>query len=323
MFLLISSHVTHGYVGNRASVLPLQLLGRRVDEVHTATFSSALVHSGSHQSPAIIRSILEGLPLASSNVLPCEEHPHPGPVANIEDLTKAKSINSLPYTVLLTGYCSAENLKEILIFYKKYPSMMWVCDPILGDNGKLYTPPSLLDLYRKEILYHVFMITPNEYELEWLSDIKLPTSDKEPSVLSACEFLKSTYKMKNIVVTSVDHGGDILTLYGVCEDDTCFSIDFVKQQPGWLGGTGDLMAAILAHWMEKENDLRSACIKALTVVQKVFRATGELYPYSAQTIEPTVLLHKLPYDYKFQVRELGRVSSNVNQDILDVRKNGG
>lgn len=41
--LSIQSHVAHGYVGGKAAVFPLQLLGYDVDDVNTVNYSN---HSG-------------------------------------------------------------------------------------------------------------------------------------------------------------------------------------------------------------------------------------------------------------------------------------
>ena len=32
------------------------------------------------------------------------------------------------------------------------PDLIYVCDPVLGDNGKLYVPPALVDIFRDKIV---------------------------------------------------------------------------------------------------------------------------------------------------------------------------
>lgn len=41
-----------------------------------------------------------------------------------------------------------------------------VCDPVLGDNGKLYVPESLIPIYRDVIIPLADVVTPNQFELE-------------------------------------------------------------------------------------------------------------------------------------------------------------
>lgn len=41
-----------------------------------------------------------------------------------------------------------------------------VCDPVMGDNGKMYTPEVFKEIYANEIVPVADVITPNQYELE-------------------------------------------------------------------------------------------------------------------------------------------------------------
>lgn len=41
-----------------------------------------------------------------------------------------------------------------------------VCDPVMGDNKKMYVPKEILDVYKNDIIHLTDIITPNEYELE-------------------------------------------------------------------------------------------------------------------------------------------------------------
>jgi pyridoxal/pyridoxine/pyridoxamine kinase len=41
-----------------------------------------------------------------------------------------------------------------------------VCDPVMGDNGKMYVPKELLAIYKDTILPLADIITPNQFEAE-------------------------------------------------------------------------------------------------------------------------------------------------------------
>lgn len=41
-----------------------------------------------------------------------------------------------------------------------------VCDPVLGDNGKLYVPEELVAIYRDEVVPRATVVTPNQFECE-------------------------------------------------------------------------------------------------------------------------------------------------------------
>ena len=41
------------------------------------------------------------------------------------------------------------------------PNLVYVCDPVLGDNGRLYVPAELTTIYREEIVPLATLLTPN------------------------------------------------------------------------------------------------------------------------------------------------------------------
>jgi pyridoxine kinase len=42
--------------------------------------------------------------------------------------------------------------------------MIYVCDPVLGDDGKFYVPEEVLDFYKNRLIPISFAITPNYFE---------------------------------------------------------------------------------------------------------------------------------------------------------------
>ena len=59
------------------------------------------------------------------------------------------------YTHMLTGYIgSASFLRAVLDTARavraENPQMRYFCDPVMGDNGRLYVPSELVDIYREE-----------------------------------------------------------------------------------------------------------------------------------------------------------------------------
>ena len=46
---------------------------------------------------------------------------------------------------------------------------MYVCDPVLGDHGKLYVPAELVEIYKKDVVPLATLLTPNQFELELLN----------------------------------------------------------------------------------------------------------------------------------------------------------
>ena len=49
------------------------------------------------------------------------------------------------------------------------PSLTYVCDPVMGDDGKLYVTRDLLPIYQNTILPLADIVTPNQFEAELLT----------------------------------------------------------------------------------------------------------------------------------------------------------
>lgn len=46
--------------------------------------------------------------------------------------------------------------------------MVAVCDPVLGDDGRLYVPEELVGAF-SELVTHADLVTPNQFECECVS----------------------------------------------------------------------------------------------------------------------------------------------------------
>ena len=65
------------------------------------------------------------------------------------------------------------------------PAVIYVCDPVLGDNGALYTPEGLAAIYREELLPQATVLTPNAFEAELLTDLPCTTEEEGLAVCAA------------------------------------------------------------------------------------------------------------------------------------------
>ena len=61
-----------------------------------------------------------------------------------------------------------------------------MCDPVLGDDGKLYLPAEMVPLYRSNVVPLATVITPNQFEAEQLTEQPIKT---EQDALKACQSL--------------------------------------------------------------------------------------------------------------------------------------
>lgn len=230
--LSVQSHVVHGYVGNRAGTFPLQLQGWDVDELNTVQLSN---HTGYGQT--------KGMRFTADQI-------H-------EQYEGLKAIG-VTYDALLTGYVpSAEGVQEVgrmgVDLRKRFPNLLWLLDPVLGDDGRLYVSEAVIPVY-KDILKTgcVTLITPNQFEAEILTGRTIKTRQ---DVLEVLTILHTEYKVANVVLSSVTLPEED----DVTKHDLIYSIGstispldqsarpFYYSYPSlksYFTGTGDLFAAL-------------------------------------------------------------------------------
>ena len=61
-----------------------------------------------------------------------------------------------------------------------------VCDPVMGDEGRLYLPPDMVPLFRDALLPLANVLTPNCFEAELLTGL---TITDDASAVAACDAL--------------------------------------------------------------------------------------------------------------------------------------
>lgn len=254
--LSIQSHVVHGYVGNRAAVFPLQLLGFEADFINSVQFSN---HTG---YPVVRGQRLSG--------------------QDVEDLLAGLEANNLvrQYTHVLTGYTGSKSfLESVLGVVKrlKENGCTYVCDPVLGDDGKIYVPEELIDMFREEVIQLADIITPNQFEAELISGRKISTEEDAIAVL---EWFHER-GIPTVVITSSELSDmpDKLVLYASstqCSGEQSkqrYRIQFDRIE-GSFTGTGDAFAALLLAFTKiHEGDLRTAIERALASVQAILKNT--------------------------------------------------
>lgn len=251
--LSIQSHTVQGYVGNKSAVFPLQLLGYDVDPIMSVQFSN---HTG---YPTFKGQVLNGKQLWEL----------------IEGL---EANNLLYYTHLLTGYIgSVSFLDNVLEVVKKLrsinPTLTYVCDPVMGDEGKLYVPQELVSVYREKVVPVASMLTPNQFEAEQLTGFRI-ASEKDGR--EACRHLHEAGPSK-VVITSISIDGNLLLIGSHQKQKGQSPMQFkivIPKIPAYFTGTGDLMTALLLGWSNKYPDnLDKAAELAVSSLQAVLSRT--------------------------------------------------
>uniref|UniRef100_A0A2P2IA92 Pyridoxal kinase n=2 Tax=Hirondellea gigas TaxID=1518452 RepID=A0A2P2IA92_9CRUS len=256
--LSLQSHVVHGYVGNKSATFPLQVLGLEVDAINSVQFSN---HTG--------------YPHFKGQVMNAEQ---------LEELMEGLHLNGISsglYTHLLTGYVGSESFlraveKTVHTLKKNNPGLLYVCDPVMGDNGRMYVPAELLPVYRDNIVPLADIITPNQYEAELLSGLII----KEERDVAAVMSWFHNKGVKTVVLSSTDLGSTSELICIASTKNTDGSLTQLRiaipRFPVNFTGTGDLFASLLLGWLHRTHDqLKMSVENTVATMQSVLSATVE------------------------------------------------
>nr|GMC63993.1 pyridoxal kinase isoform X1 [Ipomoea batatas] len=244
-----------GYVGNKSAVFPLQLLGYDVDPINSVQFSN---HTGK-QLLSVSGQVLNG--------------------EQLWDLIEGLQANNLLfYTHLLTGYIGSVSFLEMVLrvvdkLRTINPKLVYVCDPVLGDEGKLYVPMELVSVYREKVVPVASMLTPNQFEAELLTGLNIKS---EQDGREACNILHAAGPSK-VVLTSIHIDGNLLLIgshqKAKGQSPKQFKIAILKI-PAYFTGTGDLMTSLLLGWSNRyPDDLDKAAELAVSSLQALLQRT--------------------------------------------------
>ena len=153
--IVISSHVARGSVGNRAAVFALETLGHPVWAV-----------------PTVILPWHPGHGRATRIVPPPESF-----AALLADLAGSPWLGEV--AAVLTGYLGEASQADavatlVAAVRKRNPQALYICDPVMGDEGGLYVPEPTAIALRDRLIPIADIATPNRFELEWLTGAALP-----------------------------------------------------------------------------------------------------------------------------------------------------
>ncbi|MGL4494687.1 MAG: pyridoxal kinase PdxY [Beijerinckiaceae bacterium] len=152
--LSIQSHVTYGHVGNASAVFPMQRLGVEVWPIHTVQFSNHTGYGawkGRVFDAALIDEIVEG-------------------IAERGALERCSGV--------ISGYMGSDDIGDAILrtvarVRRANPSAMYCCDPVIGDVGRgIFVRPGIPELMRDRAVPGADIITPNQFELNYLSGIE-------------------------------------------------------------------------------------------------------------------------------------------------------
>ena len=227
--LSIQSSVVYGHVGNSAAVFPLQRLGVEVWPVNTVHFSNHTGY-GSWGGAVLPTPVIVDL------------------VRGLEERGVLSNCNGV-----LSGYMGDVELGRVILDLVQRvrtanPSSVYCLDPVMGDTGRgFYVRPGISELMRDEALPLASVITPTQFELEFLAD--QPITDLE-STLTAVERLRERGPSVVLVTSLLRNDSDPNTIEVLAADKESAYLISTPQLPLSVNGAGDATAAIFfAHWL--------------------------------------------------------------------------
>lgn len=225
--LSIQSSVAYGHVGNSAAVFPLQRLGVEVWPVHTVHFSNHTGY-GEWRGPLLpaadLRAVLRGV----------EER---GAFAEVD--------------AVLSGYQGGEDIGDVILdavarVKAANPSAIYACDPVMGNaKSGCFVHPAIPVLLRERVVPAADLITPNQFELGYLTGTQPRTIEETLASVDLARALGPSI----VLVTSVerpDAPADTIEMMAVTDDGA-----WIVQTPRLAmkaNGSGDVTAALFtAH----------------------------------------------------------------------------
>lgn len=78
----------------------------------------------------------------------------------------------------------------------------------MGDNGKMYVPDEIMPVYRDVVVPLADVLTPNQFEAEVLTGLKMTNFDDALTIIKALH----DKGVKTVVISSTDLGGEKLMI---------------------------------------------------------------------------------------------------------------
>jgi pyridoxine kinase len=231
--LSIQSSVAYGHVGNSAAVFPLQRIGVEVWPVNTVQFSN---HTGYGQwrgavvPVEVIRDVVQGI--EERGLLPlCDG--------------------------VLSGYLGDSTLGEVILdVYQRIknvnPRATYCLDPVMGDVGRgFFVRPGIPEFMRDRALAVATLITPNQFELQFLAGS--PVRDFQ-TTLTAVKALQERGPSVVLVTSLCRDDGRSDEIEVLAADLDSAYVIATPKLPIVVNGAGDATAALFfAHWLRSQS----------------------------------------------------------------------
>ena len=147
---------------------------------------------------------------------------------------------------------------------KANPDVLYLCDPVIGDQSGLYVPETTAAAIRDQLLPLADIATPNLFELEWMTGGRL---ESETQAIAAARALGPA----RVLVTSSPalRRNSVANLLVTARGAIAAEHGLVPDAPK---GTGDLIAALLTAnllaGLDDETALKRAAASVFELVAR-------------------------------------------------------
>jgi pyridoxine kinase len=225
--LSIQSHVAYGHVGNSAAVFPLQRLGHEVWPVLTVNFSNHTGY-GAWRGPLLA----------------------PGDVAEVITGIEERGVLDQVDGVL-SGYQGSAEIADVILdavarVRAANPRATYTCDPVMGNAASgCFVHPDIPPVIRERVVPQADVITPNQFELGFLTDTEPETLDE---ILASAELARKMGP-RTVLVTSVQREEPDTVEMLVVNDEGAWIVQ-TPLLPLKANGSGDVTSALFtAHYL--------------------------------------------------------------------------
>jgi len=250
--LSIQSSVAYGHVGNSAATFPLMRLGVEVYPVLTVHFSNHTGYPG-----------WRGPLLAAGDVAEV--------IRGIDERGALDRVDAV-----LSGYQGGEDVGKVILdavalVRSRNPRAIYCCDPVMGDVDRdFYVRPGIPEFMRDAVVPAAQIITPNQFELEYLTGRSTSTVQE---VLAAADAARAMGP-QTVLVTSVVHDAaqegtiDMIAVTG----EGAWSVT-TPLLPQTFTGAGDLTTATFLAHLLRTDSVAEAIGQTAATVYGVLKAT--------------------------------------------------
>ena len=253
--LSVQSRVAYGHVGNAASVFPLQRLGIEAWALDTVAFSNHTGHGkwrGSVVPAADIAVLFEGI--AALGVLP-----------RIDAVLSGYLGDAATGPVLLDIVGQVRNAN---------PGALFCCDPVIGDvDTGSYVTEGIAEFFRERALVLADIVTPNRFELEYLTGRGITSLAEAGEAAAALRALGPGI----VLVTSLEGAADRIAMLAAGADGV-WAVE-TPRLPVTLNGCGDVTAALFLAHLLRGMSLAEALALTAAAIFAVIETTARLGRY--------------------------------------------